>query len=134
MTLAGPARPLAEALEARLRVRLLAAGQSRESIDGAVAALRTEIETLRQIPDDARPSARVRRSSAISSGSIRPSQIAGVQAPLLIIHAADDREVPASQVALMRASLAFSGSDAARFELVDGADHDLLVTPEGRVH
>ena len=51
--------------------------------------------------------------------------VAALQVPMLIIHAADDRETPATHVALMRASLAFS-SDRARFEMVEGADHDFL--------
>jgi alpha-beta hydrolase superfamily lysophospholipase len=126
--LAGPARPLAEALEARLRVRLLAAGQSQQSIEGAVAALRTEIAALREMPE----------GSALGPGQpllrdlarIDPAaQIPGVRVPMLVIHGSEDREVPASQVALMRASLAFSGSERLRFEFLDAADHDLLVAP-----
>jgi alpha-beta hydrolase superfamily lysophospholipase len=126
--LAGPARPLAEALEARLRVRLLAAGQSQQSIDGAVAALRSEIATLREMPEGSPvgPGQPLLRDLA----RIDPAaQIPGVKAPMLVIHGSEDREVPASQVALMRASLAFSGSERLRFELVEGADHDLLVAP-----
>jgi uncharacterized protein len=128
ITLAGPARPLSEALEARLRLRLLAAGQSQESIEGAVEALRSEIATLRQLP----PTAPVGPGQPLlrDLAKIDPAaQIPGIKVPMLLIHGSEDREVLASQVALMRASLAFSGSERLRFELVDGADHDLLVAP-----
>ena len=56
--------------------------------------------------------------------------MAGVKVPALVIHCGDDREVPASQVALVRASLAFSGAERLRFEMVEGAGHDLLMTPK----
>jgi pimeloyl-ACP methyl ester carboxylesterase len=128
IALAGPARPLAEALEARLRVRLLAGGQSAESIAGAVEALRNEIASLRELPAGASlaPGQPLLRDLA----RIDPAaQIPGVKAPMLVVHGSEDREVPPAQVALMRASLAFSGSDRLRFELLEGADHDLLVAP-----
>ena len=131
IALAEPARPLAEALEARLRVRLLAAGQSQESIDGAVAALGPRSRPLRQLPDGAP----VGRGQALLRDLARidpAAQIAGVKAPLLVIHCGDDREVPASQVALMRASLAFSGAERLRFEMVEGAGPRSARDAEGR--
>jgi pimeloyl-ACP methyl ester carboxylesterase len=128
VTLAGPARPLSESLEARLRVRLAAAGQLPEAIDEAVAELRSEVAELRALPDDAPllPGQALLRDLA----SVDPSvQIAALRLPILVVHGGADRETPASQVAMMRASLAFS-ADRARFELLEGADHDLLMAPD----
>jgi pimeloyl-ACP methyl ester carboxylesterase len=127
ITLASPARPLAEALEAKLRVRLAAGGQLPDAIENAVATLRSEMDALRQLPE----SGPVPPGQALFRDLVRidPAVLAAsIHAPLLILHAGDDRETPASQVALMRASLAFS-ADRARFEIVDGADHDLLRSP-----
>jgi pimeloyl-ACP methyl ester carboxylesterase len=128
--LAGPARPLAQALEARLRVRLSAAGELPGAIDAAVAALRREIDALRELPDGAplRPGQAVLRDLAVVDPAIL---VASVRLPTLIVHGSADLETPSSQVSLMRASLVFS-AERARFELVDGADHDLLVAPPAR--
>jgi uncharacterized protein len=124
--LASPARPLAEALEARLRVRLAAAGQLAEAIDGAAATLRAEISSLQNLAPDATltPGQGLLRDLV----GIEPaSQIAALRQRVLVLHASDDREIPAAQVGLMRASLACS-SDRVRFEMVDGATHDLVAT------
>jgi alpha-beta hydrolase superfamily lysophospholipase len=125
ISLASPARPLPDALEAKLRVRLSAAGQLPEAIESAVATLRTEMAALQKLPENAElaPGQSLLRDLVRIDPAVL---IAGSQVPMLVIHAGDDRETPASQVALMRASLAFS--DRARFELVEGADHDLLET------
>ena len=40
--------------------------------------------------------------------------------------------MPSSHVSLLRASLAFSSQARVRFHMLDRADHDFLLVPEGR--
>jgi pimeloyl-ACP methyl ester carboxylesterase len=131
ITLAGPARPLPEALESRLRLRLTAAGQLPEAIEDAVLALRAEIEDLKALPKDGP----FGPGQALLRDIVRldpPVQLAALTRPVLVLHGTADRVTPPSQVALMRAALAFS-ADRARFVMVDEADHELLRAPPSSV-
>jgi uncharacterized protein len=131
VTLAGPGRSLADALEARLRARLKSAGESEETIETQSAVLRAEIADLRDAPDDRPPGPG--RALLRDLARLDPAaQLTRLKTPALVLHAADDAEVPASHVSLLRAALAFSSQSRIRFQLLDRADHDFLLVPEAR--
>lgn len=131
VTLAGPGRSLADALEARLRARLAAAGESEEDVEAEAQALRDEMARLQE--DDAKgetapPGKKLLRDLARLDPAM---QLTKIRVPILVVHAAEDAEVPPAHVALLRASLAFS-QRRVRFHAIDRADHDFLLVSEGR--
>jgi uncharacterized protein len=128
VTLAGPGRSLGEALDARLRARLAAAGETPEAIEEACDALKDEIEKLKEAP---RESIAPGNLLLADLAKIDPAaRISKLRVPSLIVHGAEDPETPARHVALLRAALAFS-ERRVRFQLVDRADHDLTMTAAG---
>ncbi len=130
VTLAGPGRGIADSLEARLRVTLGASGEKDENIEAAVAAVRNEIAELKQLAEDA-PSPAGQKLMRDLARRDPASLLAEVSVPALVIHGAADPFVPPAHVALLRASLAFSTAGRVRFQLLDHADHDFLLVPEG---
>ncbi|HYC76734.1 MAG TPA: alpha/beta fold hydrolase, partial [Planctomycetota bacterium] len=101
VTLAAPGRSLADALEARLRARLAAAGEKEETIQEEILAVRAEVDALRGLPSDAPtpPGRKLLRDLAALDPAL---QLTRVRTPVLAVHAADDPEVPAAHVSLLR--------------------------------
>lgn len=127
--LAGPGRSLADGLEARLRARLASAGEALDAIEDECARLRDELAQLRE---DLPPGATPAPGEKLLRDLVRldpATQLTRARLPVLVVHAAEDPEVPAAHVALLRASLAFS-QGRIRFHTVDRADHDLLLAGE----
>lgn len=131
VTLAGPGRPLADALEVRLRARLAAAGEAEDDIESEAQELRREMERLREVPASGESFPRGKKLLRDLAGLDPAMQLTKVRVPILVVHAAEDAEVPPAHVALLRAALAFS-QRRVRFHAIDRADHDFLLVSEGR--
>ena len=129
--LAIPATSLAEALELRLRHRLLGLGEREEGIARATEDLRKSIEALKALPSDAKcpPESLLLRDLVQFDPA---EQMAALRQPLFLLHASHDPEISMTHVARLRSSLAFAAGSRVTFRLVEPLDHDLLTAIPGR--
>lgn len=128
--LAPPARPLRDAMAARLRARLRANGSSPDAITAAEAKLNKELDGLRDLPRDASPGPGGKLLRELLP--LVPTTIyLDAKASLLLLFGAHDEEVPAGQRALVQTAVALHGGERVDLQVLPAADHEFLETGAG---
>lgn len=132
ITLGTPVRPLRDTLEARIELRLRAAGAGDDALEQARSDLRKDLDALAGSPagTDPGPGRRVLRDLL----DVDPGQVLEriPETPVLALHAAQDPEVPAAHQALLRTALILRRDHRHRMQVLEGADHVFKATGTDR--
>ncbi len=119
-------RPLGETLEARLDLRMSARGATATEREAALAELRADVGKLRALGQDADPGSGRRVLKDLLA--LDPVEVLGrTTVPVLCLFAGRDPEVPAAQVAVLRAATALLQTRPIRIHVIEDADHDFRV-------
>ena len=128
--LAAPARPLRDAMKARLRARLRASGSTPERITAAEEALDEEFDRLRDLPRDVEPDPGGRLLQELLP-IVPTTAYLELKAPLLLVFGSHDDEVPVGQRALLQTVVALHGGERIDLQVLPAADHEFLETGVG---
>lgn len=129
--LAAPARPLRQAMTARLRARLLEAGQSAAAVRSAEMALQKDLDRIRDAKEVTGAGERLLRDLML----VVPVDLyLDARIPLLLLYGEDDQEVPIGHRALLQTAVALHGAGRADLQVLSGADHQFLETRGGGSH
>ncbi|MEE2714153.1 MAG: alpha/beta fold hydrolase [Planctomycetota bacterium] len=128
--LAVPARPLRDAMKARLRARLRIGGSTPAAITAAEAALDEELDLVRDLPAEADPAPGGKLLQELLP--IVPTTVyMELEEPLLLVFGAHDEEVPAGHRALLQTAVALHGGERVALQVLPAADHEFLETAPG---
>ena len=119
--LAPPARPLREAMRTRLRARLRALGGTTESIRAAEEALERDLDQLRDLEkgEELPPGGALLRELL----HLRPNErYLASEAPLLLVFAENDVEIPASHRAMVQTVMSLRGNGRITVRVISSAD------------
>jgi len=125
--LAPPARPLREAMVARLRSRLFSEGRGREGVRTAEEALQADLDRIRDLKSGAAPGP----GETLLRDLMRLVPVdlyLECKVPLLLVFGEHDRDVPVGHRALLQTSIALHGAGRADLQVLANADHQFLET------
>jgi len=125
--LAPPARPLREAMVARLRARLRANALSAEAMDAAEQRLNEELDALRDGTESG-----AQRLMRELLPRIPSDDYLGTKAQLLLLFGARDEEIPPGHRGLLQTAVALYGGKNVDLQVIPGADHEFLERDGGR--